>query len=204
MPDFVLRKFPSMQGSKSSEENNPLLFSSFPRSRPYAHGMNCENEKGDAHSKEEEERSSRYSVYILESGDRERTYVGLTNNLAKRLRQHNGLVKGGARYTSTRTGWRLACLIHGFSADSQARKLEWRMHHTHLSGKFKRPLHRRIRELDRAMSMKRWTKSCEPIQEISGLRLRMMEDVMGDLKGDVAGLGWSERVVFVAAEPSST
>lgn len=144
----------------------------------------------------DEECLSKYSVYVLESGDRERTYVGLTNNLVKRLRQHNGIIKGGARYTSMKTNWKLACLVHGFNTDSQARKLEWRMHHTRTSGKFKRPLHRRIQELNQVLLMNRWTKSCEPTRKIKGLTVCMMEDVMGDLNEDVKKLEWKTQIVY--------
>ena len=41
-----------------------------------------------------------YFVYILECADRT-LYVGCTNNLPRRLRQHNH-AKQGARYTKTR------------------------------------------------------------------------------------------------------
>jgi putative endonuclease len=40
-----------------------------------------------------------YFVYILINTHSNRTYIGLTNNLAKRIRQHNGIIKGGAKYT---------------------------------------------------------------------------------------------------------
>jgi putative endonuclease len=41
-----------------------------------------------------------YFVYILECADRT-LYVGITNDLKKRLREHNH-AKQGARYTKTR------------------------------------------------------------------------------------------------------
>jgi len=37
-------------------------------------------------------------VYILECCDRT-LYTGITTNLEKRLRQHNGEIVGGAKYT---------------------------------------------------------------------------------------------------------
>jgi putative endonuclease len=42
-------------------------------------------------------------VYVLHSGGR--TYTGYTNNLARRLRQHNGELKGGAKSTRGRNDW---------------------------------------------------------------------------------------------------
>ena len=41
-------------------------------------------------------------IYILECGDGS-LYCGITNNLEKRLKQHKGEIKGGAKYT--RSHW---------------------------------------------------------------------------------------------------
>jgi len=35
------------------------------------------------------------------------TYVGVSNNAEKRLRAHNGVIKGGAKYTTSKgSGWK--------------------------------------------------------------------------------------------------
>ena len=44
--------------------------------------------------------TSDYMVYLLVHSIHNRTYLGITNNSARRLRQHNGDLKGGARYTT--------------------------------------------------------------------------------------------------------
>ena len=41
-------------------------------------------------------------IYILECRDGS-LYCGITNNLEKRLKQHKGVIKGGAKYT--RSHW---------------------------------------------------------------------------------------------------
>jgi predicted GIY-YIG superfamily endonuclease len=43
-------------------------------------------------------------VYVLHSGGR--TYTGYTNNLARRLRKHNGALKGGAKSTRDINDWK--------------------------------------------------------------------------------------------------
>ncbi len=42
-----------------------------------------------------------YWTYILECADGS-FYTGITNNLDHRIKQHNGNLKGGARYTRSR------------------------------------------------------------------------------------------------------
>ena len=41
-----------------------------------------------------------YNVYVLCNNTNNQTYVGITNNLSRRIQQHNGLLCGGAKYTS--------------------------------------------------------------------------------------------------------
>ncbi|CAK9034968.1 Myosin-J heavy chain (Myosin-5b) [Durusdinium trenchii] len=41
-----------------------------------------------------------WTVYLLQCQRTTRTYIGATNNFERRIRQHNGEIKGGARYTT--------------------------------------------------------------------------------------------------------
>lgn len=66
--------------------------------------------------------------YLIES--QVNTYVGTTNNLKKRLRQHNGEIKGGAKATRGKGPYSYVCVIHGFETLSQALKFEYRVKHT--------------------------------------------------------------------------
>lgn len=50
--------------------------------------------------------TARWQVYLLECADGS-LYCGITTNMPRRLRQHNGLAPGGARYTSGRRPVRL-------------------------------------------------------------------------------------------------
>jgi predicted GIY-YIG superfamily endonuclease len=45
-----------------------------------------------------------YVVYVLKNTTHNKTYVGITNNTTRRIRQHNGELVGGAKYTSTNKG----------------------------------------------------------------------------------------------------
>ena len=58
-------------------------------------------------------------VYLLSNGSR--SYVGLTNDPAKRLRQHNGEISGGASSTKKSPfPWFFECLLSGFISRGQA------------------------------------------------------------------------------------
>jgi putative endonuclease len=48
-----------------------------------------------------------WTIYILECGDKT-LYCGITNNLEKRMRQHRGEIKGGAKYTRSRQPFSIA------------------------------------------------------------------------------------------------
>lgn len=66
-----------------------------------------------------------YHVYVIACG--RRRYVGKTNDLARRLRQHNGEIAGGARATRGRGPWSYELVVDGFECDSHALQAEWRL-----------------------------------------------------------------------------
>ena len=43
-----------------------------------------------------------YIVYLLINTCCNNTYIGMTNNKIRRLRQHNGELVGGAKYTTSK------------------------------------------------------------------------------------------------------
>ena len=63
-------------------------------------------------------------VYLLEETDGNRTYVGATLDVERRLKQHNGLLSGGARATRGRV-WKRVCYISGFPHEKSALQFEW-------------------------------------------------------------------------------
>ncbi len=50
------------------------------------------------------EKNTNYVVYLLINTLHNKTYVGITNNPNRRIRQHNGLLSGGAKYTTSNKG----------------------------------------------------------------------------------------------------
>ncbi len=76
---------------------------------------------------ENENNNKKYYVYIIHS-DFERTYCGVTNDLIRRLKQHNGIIQGGAKATRGRS-WEYFFIIEGFQDKIEALQFEWKMHH---------------------------------------------------------------------------
>jgi len=65
----------------------------------------------------------KFFCYIIRSDNR--TYNGYTVNLIRRLRQHNGELKGGARSTQGRTWEYLAIVSDPNWTKQEAMKCEW-------------------------------------------------------------------------------
>ena len=102
----------------------------------------------------------KHYCYLLQSlSNNNRTYVGYTNDPPKRLRQHNGEIAGGAKYTRSYRPWRIICILEGFPDKRTALQFEWRMHHplvrrTGLKG--------RLLTLSETLSMNKYTSTALP------------------------------------------
>jgi len=64
------------------------------------------------------------SVYFLQFANR--SYIGYTVNLTRRLRQHSGKITGGAKYTKKWNGdVSLVAHVSGFTSKNVAMSYEW-------------------------------------------------------------------------------
>ena len=88
------------------------------------------------------------------------TYVGCTNNFARRLRQHNGELAGGARCTSAARAagavWVPIALAEGFADKREALSFEWhwKAESRKLGGRD--PVHRRHAALEQLLAWPRF------------------------------------------------
>lgn len=78
-------------------------------------------------SNENKSKICNYGCYLLKSTVSNRTYIGVTTNLKKRIRQHNGEICGGAKYTKSNRPWKPILIVHGFETKNQALSFEYRV-----------------------------------------------------------------------------
>mgnify|MGYP001319781182 CR=1 FL=1 len=113
-----------------------------------------------------------WSFYIIANGGR--TYAGVSPDPVRRLRQHNGEISGGAKYTtSTGPGWYHICLVEGFITSRQALQFEWAVKHERPRGKG--GLVMRLEKLHRVLARERWTSNA-PLASTVPLSLKWVVD----------------------------
>ncbi len=107
------------------------------------------------------EKNNKYYCYILANTNLEldTTYIGSTNNLVRRLRQHNGEITGGAKATVGKGPWNYLAILEGFESHKEALCCEWRIKHP--TGK-KRPKKYcgkkgRVDSLNLVLTLDNWT-----------------------------------------------
>ena len=105
-------------------------------------------------------------VYMLESTDGS-TYIGATVDLKRRLRQHNGEIKGGAKRTTSKVSkdktWRRVCYVSQFPDWTATLQFEWRW--KQLSRKYPSsmvPLERRMSALHDLLTLSQSTSKAVP------------------------------------------
>ena len=86
-----------------------------------------------------------------------KTYVGITPDLERRLKQHNGILSGGAMATKGRT-WERIGHVKGFPDHRAALQFEWRWKQIsrRCSGS---PIERRLKALQELLSLDKPTTS---------------------------------------------
>ena len=126
-----------------------------------------------------------YLVYVLKSDNY--SYVGMTNNFFRRLRQHNKEIKGGAKCTSKRCEWYPICIIDGFQTMKEAMQCEWSLKH-YMKKKFQGPRGRILR-LSALLERNIWT-SKSPLIKQQNLTIYIDDDYKQLLSCETKELYW--------------
>ena len=98
--------------------------------------------------------------YILKDNTN-KTYNGSTNNMARRLRQHNGEIKGGAKATKNYNNWEVYFLMTGFVDHKNCLQCEWRIKHPTNKRRPKEycGFDGRIKGVNSILNLERWTSN---------------------------------------------
>jgi structure-specific endonuclease subunit SLX1 len=116
-----------------------------------------------------------WKCYLLATADggSQKTYVGITPDLDRRLAQHNGEQSGGAKATHGRT-WERICHVTGFPDHRAALQFEWRWKQIsrRLTGS---PVDRRFEALQLLLGLDRPTTAAVPYSEYPAFPEVIME-----------------------------
>ena len=132
-----------------------------------------ENNGNDKLKQEESARKEEppWFFYIIEN--RGFTYAGVSPDPVQRLRKHNGEIKGGAKYTTSKgSGWKHVCIVSGFQNKIQALQFEWAVKHhppRNVGG-----IQSRLKKLSEVMAKERWT-SKSPLSSTVPLEVKYMD-----------------------------
>ena len=107
-------------------------------------------------------------VYLLTCSDNS-TYVGATKNLDRRLRQHNGEIKGGATITTSKiksgNNWSRVCYVSGFPDWRSALQFEWRWKQISRKLNIRNdPVERRLEALNKLLLLNQATSKSLPYE----------------------------------------
>lgn len=121
-----------------------------------------------------------YLLYVIQA-DRhsKRTYVGITNNFKRRLRQHRGIIKGGARFTRGCSTWTPTLHVTGLTK-REALQLEWAVKHKRHPG-VAGPEGRLLTVRRLLTQVERWTSNAPRLRDIRH-HLKLVRFVRGSQK----------------------
>ena len=126
----------------------------------------------------------KYYCYIIRSTNpnfSNSTYNGSTNNLIRRLRQHNGEIVGGAKATKGKGPWEYYVIWEGFNSKIEALSCEWRIKHP--TNSRKRPsqyngVKGRIKSLNLLIGLDNWTSKSLGMCSNNEYNIFIKEDLM--------------------------
>ena len=105
----------------------------------------------------------KWIFYIISNNNY--TYAGVSPDPERRLRQHNGEISGGAKYTTSKgKGWKHDCLVEGFRNKIEALQFEWAV--KHVPPRNAGGLTNRIKKLYILLQKEKWTSKSPNANEV--------------------------------------
>lgn len=113
-----------------------------------------------------------FYCYCLESNSKKRSYVGATKNPKRRLKQHNGIIKGGSKYCRKDRPWKFMIKVTGFDNYVQALQFEWawKNQNKYISKKdydYDNVIEKRLIGLEILIHKERWTSNSPLSKNVS-------------------------------------
>jgi predicted GIY-YIG superfamily endonuclease len=137
--------------------------------------------------------------YILRNAS-SNTYNGSTNNMVRRLRQHDGAIVGGAKATRGKGPWEVYAFLTGFKDNMyhNALQCEWKIKYP--DNKRPRPKKYcspagRIKGLQEVLMLPRWTNNSTLDNKDCNFKLYLVQDMEQYI--DVAILPQNIQVIIV-------
>ena len=125
-----------------------------------------------------------YCVYLIKN--RNKSYIGMTNDFLNRWEQHNCYKKGGAKYTTKNLQnhyWEPICIIDGFKTKSEAMQCEWRC-------KRSKGYLNRVKNISYLLEKSdKWTKNSPNIKD-QNLNIFVKKDYQNYFKTKINELYW--------------
>lgn len=108
-----------------------------------------------------------------------KTYNGYTNNIKKRIRQHNREISGGAKETKNGK-WHYLAILTGFADNHEALSCEWKIKHP--TNKKRRPIkycsvNGRILSLNLVLGLDVWTSKSDGLINGNEYTLYVKDDL---------------------------
>lgn len=138
-----------------------------------------------------------YILRCTNESNKNLTYNGSTNNLKRRLNQHNGKISGGAKATKGKK-WEYYCVLTGFETHSNALSCEWRIKKP--TGEKRRPsqycsVSGRINALNLILPLEYWTSKCTILNSDCKYTLYIVKNMVDNL--DLCNIPDYIKVVIV-------
>ncbi|XP_010558908.1 PREDICTED: structure-specific endonuclease subunit slx1-like [Tarenaya hassleriana] len=116
----ISRTFPSVK--LRNPNPNPQKF---PKSQDLPTQISSSSSSPRSPNSKSAIKSRSWCVYLILSTNKPiKTYVGVTTDFSRRLKQHNGEIRGGAKASCAGRPWLCACIVHGFNGQSEASSFE--------------------------------------------------------------------------------